>query len=246
MLRGINRSTTERPARKNQPSTAEEEDFIQKSARLAEELEKERVRIAGRVAGYIHASSDGRVFLNEATTSSSLYLRQKTPANSTTLASSAIPSSNTPLNRDFDSDTFIIRRSGDHPGAVAFEVPSTNFYLTADLYGDDTRRDVAEVLARVPQIMADTIPFIVDFAVARPTNESNFEGSGFSYQPLRITESPHGPNKLQLFYLERYGRERFGIKTLFGSYLRCQHWEKTVSQSPHLLADEAWRFDIQH
>jgi len=56
------------------------------------------------------------------------------------------------------------------------------------------------------------------------------------------------PNKLQVFELtalDHYQSNRFGIKSVFGTYWRSQHWNNTVSQSPHLLGDETWHFSVQ-
>jgi hypothetical protein len=143
------------------------------------------------------------------------------------------------------------------PGAVAFRVvlPPTattgatknnepsSMYLTNIMYGDELRQSTAEMMAAIPSLLADHIPLIVDFSIGRPTGETNFEGAGFNYSPMTIQKagSAAGPNKLQVFTLEcRDGGGRFGVKSLFGTYWRSQHWDQIVSQSPHCLGDETW------
>jgi len=138
------------------------------------------------------------------------------------------------------------------PGAVAFRVLGTQKYLTMMIYDDQARQDTSSALASIPSLLSDHIPGIVDYAIDRPTEEGNFEGAGFNYSPMIIQDGP--PNKLQLFTLEfpsssRYYRNppntRLGVKSLFGCYWRSQHWDKIVSQSPHLLGDETWNFQEQ-
>lgn len=120
------------------------------------------------------------------------------------------------------------------PGVVAFRAEDTNLYLTNIMYGDELRQSMANELAAVPEILADSIASIVDYTVGRPTNEENFEGPGFNYSPMTVQTGP--PNKLQMFRLE----PGIGVKSLFGTYWRSQWWDKVVSQSPHLLGDETW------
>ena len=161
---------------------------------------------------------------------------------------------------------FIIKASSEISGAVAFQVvaepkeeeeakkesslesdESCPYYLTVQMYGDEHRQIASQMLAGIQEVNADNIPSIVDYAIARPTADSNFEGSGFNYSPMIVLPS-QAPTKLQLFYLEtppgyqhpRSSNNRFGIKSLFGTYWRSQHWENTISQSPHLLRDETW------
>lgn len=154
------------------------------------------------------------------------------------------------------------------PGAVAFRVVATDgqaalvpggydddnqkMYLTNIMYGDELRQSTAENLSSIPALLADNVPLIVDFGVGRPTGETNFEGPGFSYCPMTIQPpgpvQPVGttaiPNKLQIFVLETTtrGPNHFGVRSLFGTYWRSQHWDKVVSQSPHCLGDETWYF----
>jgi hypothetical protein len=130
------------------------------------------------------------------------------------------------------------------PNAVAFRVFGTQKYLTNIMYGDRHRQQCAEALAAVPGLLPVHIPEIVAFAIGRPTGETNFEGPGFNYCPMTVQDGP--PTKLQLFVLESVrGANRFGVKSLFGTYWRSQHWVKKISQSPHLLGDETWYFCVQ-
>jgi hypothetical protein len=141
------------------------------------------------------------------------------------------------------------------PGTVAFRVvlPSTagandeHKYLTNIMYGDDLRQSTAETMAAIPSLLADHIPLVIDFSIGRPTGETDFEGAGFNYSPMTIQRagSHNGgipcPNKLQVFVLQcQGGGGRFGVKSLFGTYWRSQHWDQIVSQSPHCLRDETW------
>jgi hypothetical protein len=119
-------------------------------------------------------------------------------------------------------------------------------YLTNILYGDTHRQTAAQALAAIPALVLDTIPLTVDFAVGRPTEETNFEGSGFNYSSM--TAQPGPVTRLQLFRLERPDNDNprndssFGVKSLFGTYWRSQHWDGSISQSPHCLGDETWYF----
>jgi hypothetical protein len=131
------------------------------------------------------------------------------------------------------------------PSAVVFRVDGTQMYLTNIMYGDFHRQAAAQALAAIPALVADTIPLTVDFAIDRPTEESNFEGSSFNYSPM--TAQPGLPiTRLQLFHLERTEASRtnqtsyFGVKNVCGTYWRSQHWNGTISQSPHCLSDETW------
>lgn len=131
------------------------------------------------------------------------------------------------------------------PSGVVFRVDGTQMYLTNIIYGDTHRQEAAEALATILDLAADTIPLIVDFAIGRPTEEMNFEGSGFNYSPMTV-QPGHPITRLQLFHLERTEASRrnqtsyFGIKSVFGTYWRSQHWNGTISQSPHCLGDETW------
>jgi hypothetical protein len=131
------------------------------------------------------------------------------------------------------------------PSGVVFRVDGTQMYLTNIIYGDTHRQAAAEALATIPDLAADTIPLIVDFAIGRPTQETNFEGSGFNYSPM-TAQPGHPITRLQLFHLERSEGSRrnqtsyFGLKSVFGTYWRSQHWNGTISQSPHCLGDETW------
>jgi hypothetical protein len=146
---------------------------------------------------------------------------------------------------------FIVRASTDLPGTVAFQVDDGTkdlYYLTVHMYGDECREDAAQALAAVPDVLADTIPLVVDYAIGRPTGETNFEGPGFNYSPMTASKNNNSntkPTKLQLFTLVPPPRRHnppssFGVRSLFGSYWRSQHWDNVVSQSSHLLGDETW------
>jgi hypothetical protein len=136
------------------------------------------------------------------------------------------------------------------PGAVAFRVADTTttptcYYLTNILYGDDFRQTTAETLAAIPDLLVDHISLIVDYSVGRPTGESNFEGPGYNYSPMRALPHYGGrPSKLQLFELQSVpgDRNRLGVRSLFGTYWRSQHWDQVVSQSPRMDRDEIWYF----
>ena len=141
---------------------------------------------------------------------------------------------------------FQIEAIPEIPGAVAFRVVGAEqLYLINIMYGDRERQALATALSATPEILVDAIPLIVDFAIGRASDDDNFEGAGFNYSPMRAQRaSRNGPNKLQMFQLERaiqsHAGRSLGIKSLFGTYWRSQHWSGTVSQSPHLLGDEMW------
>ncbi|CAB9503246.1 expressed unknown protein [Seminavis robusta] len=136
--------------------------------------------------------------------------------------------------------SFHIESVPDMPGVVTFRVEGTaDLYLTNIMYGDQHRQNAAGALASIPGLLAEHIGMVVDFAVGRPTDESNFEGAGFNYSPMVAQRGPS--SKLQMFRLEGRGRH-LGVKSLFGTYWRCQWWNQTVSQSPHMLGDETWCF----
>jgi len=124
-----------------------------------------------------------------------------------------------------------------------------NMYLTNVMYSDKDRQSVTEALASIPSLLSDLIPDIVDYCIDRPTRETNFEGAGFNYSPMTIQRGmgvSGQPNKLQVFELTNTVRPNyFGVKSVFGTYWRSQHWNKTVSQSPHRLGDETWYFNVQ-
>jgi len=147
------------------------------------------------------------------------------------------------------------------PAAVSFRVvgamnnfnnhniitDNNNMYLTTVMYSDKDRQSTADALASIPSLLVDLIPDIVDYCFDRPTNEANFEGSGFNYSPMTIQRGmgvSGQPNKLQVFELTDTGRPNyFGVKSAFGTYWRSEHWNKVVSQSPHRLGDETWYFN---
>lgn len=132
----------------------------------------------------------------------------------------------------------------DVPHAVAFRVSGTDLYLTNVMYGDKPRQEISNVLASIPDLLPDNIGMIVDYAVGRPTDESNFEGAGFHYSPMTAQRGP--PNKLQMFVLESTTGDakscKLGVKSLFGTYWRSPDWDNNVTQSPNLLADETFYF----
>lgn len=125
---------------------------------------------------------------------------------------------------------------------VAFRVVGTqNKYLSVVIYGDEMRNAATQALSHTP-LLPVHIPAVVDYAIDKASADKNFEGAGFNYQPITAEDGP--PGLLQLFSLERfYGR--YGIKSRFGTYWRSQHWNKTVSQSPHCLGDERWHIAAQ-
>uniref|UniRef100_A0A7S4MG46 Uncharacterized protein n=1 Tax=Odontella aurita TaxID=265563 RepID=A0A7S4MG46_9STRA len=126
-------------------------------------------------------------------------------------------------------------------GLVAFRVRDAhNKYLAVSPYGDDIRNEAAAALARVSPLLPEHISDVVNFATDEATAEGNFEGAGFNYRPLTATDGP--PTWLQVFELEPNGLGKYGVRNRFGSYWRSEHWNKTVSQSPHCLGDERWRF----
>lgn len=125
-------------------------------------------------------------------------------------------------------------------GLVAFRVLCDGEkYLTVCPYGDDVRNEAATALAQNSPLLPVHIVDIVNFVADEASAEGNFEGAGFNYRPITVTNGP--PTWLQVFELENQGLDRYGIKSRFGTYWRSQHWNKTVSQSPHCLGDERWR-----
>jgi len=135
-------------------------------------------------------------------------------------------------NEDEDDDSLL----------VAFRVVGSNRYLSVTFYGDDVRNATAEALSHTP-ILPSLIPDVVNFVVDRSTGTDNFEGAGYNYSPH--TSQPGPPGLLQVFSLERAVGGRYGIKSLFNTYWRSQHWNHTVSQAPHLLGDERWTITVQ-
>mmetsp|Transcript_36165 Transcript_36165/g.66716 ORF Transcript_36165/g.66716 Transcript_36165/m.66716 type:complete len:118 (+) Transcript_36165:1508-1861(+) len=113
-------------------------------------------------------------------------------------------------------------------------------YLTVQPYGDDVRNSAADALARSTPLLPVHIVDVVDYAADVASGEGGFEGAGFNYKPLTAADGP--PRWLQVFELESHGLGRYGVRSLFGTYWRSQHWNRTVSQSPHCLGDERWRF----
>lgn len=148
-------------------------------------------------------------------------------------------------------------------GLVSFRVLSSNAktsdhtptrYLTVELYGDEIRQAAAASLVSASEatsapLLPEHVPDIIDYAFGRGSAESNFEGRGFDYSPLTAPVSQHSldarPNMMQVFQLTSEaggGRYNYGIKSLFNTYWRSQHWAGVVSQSPHCLADEKFDF----
>jgi hypothetical protein len=123
-------------------------------------------------------------------------------------------------------------------------------YLTINMYGDEAQRAITEAVANSTPLLPVHVPLIVDFLVDRPTGPGDFEGPGFNYSPMTLSPAPKigDPSFLQVFQLLRlndyYGLEFYSIKTLFGTYWRSEHWNNTISQSPHVLRDERWRLKI--
>ena len=125
---------------------------------------------------------------------------------------------------------------------VAFRVVGSNRYLSVTLYGDEVRNATAEALSHTP-ILPAFIPDVVNYVVDRSTSTDNFEGAGYNYSPHTAEIGP--PGLLQVFSLERAVGGRYGIKSLFDTYWRSQHWNRTVSQAPHCLGDERWNITVQ-
>ena len=125
---------------------------------------------------------------------------------------------------------------------VAFRVVGSNRYLSVTLYGDDVCNATAEALSHTP-ILPALIPDVVKYIVDQSTGTENFEGAGYNYSPHTAEAGP--PGLLQVFSLERAVGGRYGIKSLFNTYWRSQHWNRTVSQAPHCLGDERWTITVQ-
>lgn len=146
-----------------------------------------------------------------------------------------------------NNSLFLIEKAPNKPnGWITFSlVQQENKYLTVNMYGDQIKATVLDTLSRnVPNLLPEHIIDIVDYVVDAPTNDDNFEGRGFNYQPMTIQDGP--PNLQQIFQLkwnknipQQY---RMGVKTSFGTFWRSPDWEHTVSQSPHLLGDETFYF----
>ena len=142
---------------------------------------------------------------------------------------------------------FVIEQAPNRPnGWITFSPVDgqTNKYLTVNMYGDETKSTVLETLSRnVPSLLPEHIIDIVDYIVDTSTNDDNFEGSGFNYQPMTLQDGP--PNLQQVFQLKWnniHQYHRMGIKTSFGTFWRSQHWKSIISQSPHLEGDETFYF----
>ena len=131
---------------------------------------------------------------------------------------------------------------------VTFRIDGTRFYLTQNPFGNIARAHLLETL-----IYAESLPFpgevlheITEFAVGTGTQEGHFEGAGFDYTPMYAIQLQRQPGILQSFVVESVGERctglnHIGIRSPFGKYWRSQHWDHTVTQSPHCLRDETWR-----
>lgn len=144
--------------------------------------------------------------------------------------------------KNFGGDSADEEEEDDDLHLVAFRVVGSNRYLSVTLYGDDVRNATAEALSHTP-ILPALIPDVVKYVVDRSTDTENFEGAGYNYSPHTAEAGP--PGLLQLFSLERTVGGRYGIKSLFNTYWRSQHWNRTVSQAPHCLGDERWTITVQ-
>jgi len=131
------------------------------------------------------------------------------------------------------------------PDAVAFRVHGTeSVYLTLNPYGNNARNEIARSLSHAP-FLPEHLDIIIDFVVGNATNEDNFEGDGYNYEPMKAENSTQGtPGLLQVFHLEEKGGGSVGIRSMFRKYWRSQHWDHIVSQSPHCERDETWRFSL--
>ena len=127
---------------------------------------------------------------------------------------------------------------------VAFRVDGTSRYLTLNPYGN-ARAKILEVLSSsdLPMLLPDLYEQILDYLVGKETDTNNFEGRGFNYDPMRAEESST-PTILQSFCIVGDSLRGIGMKSMFGTYWRSQHWENTVSQSPHMMLDETWRLSF--
>lgn len=120
-------------------------------------------------------------------------------------------------------------------------------YLTIVMYGDACRQATVEALANLPfDLLPETIHTIGEFGIVPATNQRNFEGAGYCYQPMTLSSSK--PNSLNTFDLQEhrnaYGRTVLGVRTRFASYWRSEHWNRVVSQAPHCEGDEQWNFRV--
>jgi hypothetical protein len=141
---------------------------------------------------------------------------------------------------------FVLERAPLNDDAIAFRVEGSHKYLTVVMYGDEERNRVADVLASHPTLLPELIPCVVNFTAGTATKETNFEGAGFNYNPM-TAQVTNSPNNLQVFQLEPTGRTNmFGVKTLFGTYWRHQHWKSQISQSDHCMGDEQFYFRIDN
>jgi hypothetical protein len=154
-------------------------------------------------------------------------------------------------------------QDGNYNGVVAFRLINDDnanggndnnkngqspLYLTINMYGDTVRTTISEAVANDTPLLPVHVPLIVDFLVDRPSGQENFEGAGFNYSSMTLAEpgasSSSCPSFFQVFQLVRCdgATEDYGIKSLFGTYWRSEHWNGTISQSPHCFRDERWSF----
>lgn len=129
---------------------------------------------------------------------------------------------------------------------IAFRVEGTSRYLTLNPYGN-ARAHILESLSssEMPMLLPDLYENIIDYIVGDETGANNFEGRGFNYDPMKAEEShTSSPTILQSFCIEGDSLHEIGVKSVFGKYWRSQHWENTISQSPHMLLDETWSVSV--
>lgn len=117
-------------------------------------------------------------------------------------------------------------------------------YLTVTMYGNEMRKDIASSIVQSTPIVPCLVWRIVDFLIPKASTEHNFEGAGFNYSAMTAESGP--PSPTQLFEPVSHRRfsdgrhQQWAWRTFFGTYLRSQHWSKTVSQSMHCQRDELW------
>lgn len=149
-----------------------------------------------------------------------------------------------------DAQLFVVEAAPGPPGAVSFRCKggagsgNRELFLTMELYGEDMRNQVVETLLNNNNqcLLAEQVGLIVDFAVGPATDETNFEGAGFNYQPMSVLPV-EAPTLLQSFRLVARSNNCFGIQSsTSGTFWRHEWWNSVISQSPHCESDEQFRF----
>ena len=127
---------------------------------------------------------------------------------------------------------------------VCLRIEGTELYLTQNPYGDAARATVLESLTSTlePSFPPEILKVITEYTVGMGTQQTNFEGKGFDYTSMMAQKGP--PRLLQSFAIEGSRLYAVGFRSAFGKYWRSQHWDHTVSQSPHMLRDETWTLHL--